>query len=323
MSEPLFPARVLALRYEARDVVSVALGDVEGKRPFPAVEPGSHIDIRLPNGMMRSYSLSNGRGDAGLYRLTIARDARSRGGSAFIHDHLRVGTIVEISAPRNNFALHEAAPLSVFIAGGIGVTPFVPMMARLNALNKPWQLHYCVRTQERAALLDEIGELAGAAAGALLPNFDEEPGGAMLDLDAILAMLSGGAHVYCCGPKGMLDAYRAAAQARSLDPDIVHYEYFNADVSPATSSSFTVVLERSKLEVEVAVGQSILDALIERGIDVPYSCKEGVCGSCETRIVSGIADHRDSILSERERAENATMMICCSGSKTATLALDL
>jgi ferredoxin-NADP reductase len=323
MSEPLFPARVLAMRYEARDVVSVTLRHVDGELPFPPVEAGSHIDIRLPNGMMRSYSLSNGSGDAGLYRLTIARDANSRGGSTYIHDHLRVGTIVEISDPRNNFALHERAPFSVFIAGGIGVTPFVPMMARLNQLNKPWRLHYCVRTRQRAALLDEIGELAGAAAGALLPNFDEEPGGAMLDLDSVLATLPAGAHVYCCGPKGMLDAYRAVAQARGLDPDIVHYEYFSADVSPATSSSFIVVLERSKLEVEVAVGQTILEALIERGVDVPYSCKVGVCGTCETRIVSGTADHRDSILSERERAENATLMICCSGSKTARLVLDL
>lgn len=323
MSEPLHPARVLAIRYEALDAISIVLGDAQGKRPFPAVEPGSHIDIHLPNGMMRSYSLSNGCGDAGLYRLTIARDAASRGGSTCVHDQLRAGCIVEISAPRNNFALYETAPMSVFIAGGIGVTPFVPMLARLNELGKPWRLHYCVRTRERAALLDEIGELARAAAGELLPNFDGEPGGAMLDLDHVLATLPAGAHIYCCGPKAMLDAYRAAAQARFLDPDSVHYEYFSADVTLAIGSSFIVVLQKSGLEIEIPEGQTILDTLIERGVDVSYSCKEGVCGTCETRIISGIGDHRDTILSERERAENATMMICCSGSKSDRLVLDL
>jgi ferredoxin-NADP reductase len=323
MSEPLHPARVLAIRYEALDAVSIVLGDTEGKRAFPAVEPGSHIDIQLPNGMMRSYSLSNGCGDAGLYRLTIARDAASRGGSICVHDQVRAGSIVQISAPRNNFALHEAATLSVFIAGGIGVTPFVPMMARLNQLRKPWRLHYCVRTRERAALLGEIGDLAKAASGELLPNFDGEPGGAMLDLDHVLTTLPAGAHVYCCGPKPMLDAYRAGAHSGGLDPDIVHYEYFNADVTPATGTSFTLYLQKSGLEIAIPKGQTILDTLVERGIDVPYSCKEGVCGSCETAIVSGIADHRDTILSERERAENKTMMICCSGSKSERLVLDL
>jgi tetrachlorobenzoquinone reductase len=321
MTEPLFPARLVAIRYEATDVVSYLFQPLSDELPR-RIDPGSHIDLHLPNDMMRSYSLSNGPGQPEGYRLTVARDANSKGGSVFMHDSLRVGQVLEISRPRNNFELAEHAPLSVFISGGIGITPFVPMVARLNELNKPWRLHYCVRTRDRAALFDELRALAAAGSGELLPNFDEDPAG-ILDLEATLRAVPDDAHVYCCGPTGMLNAYRAGAELAGIPAERVHFEYFSSDVQGATDGGFTVVLHKSGGEVVIEPGQSILHAVTAHGLNVSYSCEEGICGACETRVIEGTPDHRDMILSDLEREESKTMMICCSGSKSARLVLDL
>lgn len=322
MTESTVPLRIVAIRYEAQGVLSFVLRRPDGA-PLPPIDPGAHVDLHLPNGLMRSYSLSNGLGDAGAYRLTIARDAKSSGGSIWLHDQLRVGQLLEVSAPRNNFTLATAAPYSVFIAGGIGVTPFLPMIVSLNMAGKPWRLHYCVRTRDRAALLEELEALAADGMGELVPNFDEEPNGAMLDLGAVLAGLPADAHVYCCGPGGMLDAFRAGAQAADIAEERVHFEYFSGDVAAATDGGYVVECRQSSKEVVVQPGQTILEALKAAGIDVPFSCEEGVCGACETRILSGVPDHRDLILSERERSEGKTMMVCCSGSKSERLVLDI
>jgi vanillate O-demethylase ferredoxin subunit len=321
MTEPLFPARLIASRYEATDVVSFLFQPLSHELP-ERIDPGSHIDVHLPNDMMRSYSLSNGPGQMEGYRLTVARDANSKGGSVFMHDSLRVGQVLEISKPRNNFELAEHAPMSVFISGGIGITPFVPMLARLNELNKPWRLHYCVRTRDRAALLGELSALADAGSGELIPNFDEDPAG-ILDLDATLRSVPYDAHLYCCGPTTMLNAYRSGAEAAGIEPERVHFEYFSSDVKGATEGGFTVVLQKSGDEVVIEPGQSILHALTAHGLNIPYSCEEGICGACETRVLEGMPDHRDMILSDREREEIKTMMICCSGSKSPRLVLDL
>lgn len=320
MTEPLFPARLVSVRYEAVDILSFLLQPLDDQLPG-SVGPGSHVDVHLPNGMMRSYSISNGPDLAEGYRLTVARDAASRGGSVFMHDSLRVGQILQISKPRNNFELAEDAPMSVFFAGGIGVTPFLPMVARLNEIGKPWRLHYCVRTRDRTALLKELQDLAAAGRGELCPNYDEDPAG-MLDLGKTLAEISEDAHVYCCGPTPMLTAFRERAAALGIADSRVHFEYFSSEVENATEGGFTIVLHKSGDEIAVEPGQTILDALIRHGIDVPYSCEEGICGACETRVIEGIPDHRDMILSEAEREEGKTMMVCCSGSKSPRLVLD-
>lgn len=317
----LMKARIAAIRYEARDVLSFVLAPLESGRSFPAYTPGAHVDVHLTGALMRSYSLSNGSDDAGLYRLTVQRDPNSRGGSSHMHENLRAGQELEISAPRNNFELHEQSPLSVFIAGGIGITPFMPMMTRLNKLGQSWRLHYCVRMRERAAFVPEIQRLAAVGHGDVSFNFDAEPGGAMLDLNALIAGLPPGTHAYCCGPTGMLHAYEKAAA--HLPQECVHREYFSSDVKAAAEGGFTVVLGRSGLEVFVKSGDTILKAIRAAGIDVQSSCEEGVCGACETRVISGQPDHRDMILSERERAESKSMMICCSGCKSERLVLDL
>lgn len=322
MSEPAFPARIIAIRYEATDVLSFVLKPIDPARISP-VDPGSHIDVHLPNGMDRSYSLSNNSGDERSYRLTVARDLKSRGGSTYMHDGMRVGQIVNISGPRNNFVLAEDAPLTVFVAGGIGVTPFIPMMVRLNVCSRKWRIHYSVRTRDRAALLQEIEQLAAVGHGEVLPNFDGEPDGVMLDLKALIAGVPAGTHLYCCGPTGMLNAFREGCDSASIDSARIHFEYFQSEAVSATEGGFVVVLQKSGKSVTVAPGQTILQALTSIGVTVPFSCMEGMCGACETRIVAGIADHRDMILSDRERADNKSMMVCCSGSKSPTLTLDL
>lgn len=320
MTEPLYPARIVAIEYEAEEILSFTLQPI-GDHPTYDVDPGSHVDVHLPNGMMRSYSLSNGRDQRRGLRLTVARDANSRGGSTYMHDALRAGQVIEISAPRNNFALAQQAPLSVFIAGGIGVTPFIPMMVRLNQLGRRWRIHYCVRDRSRAALIGEIEQLASDGLGELLPNYDDTDG--ILDLAGTLSTLERNAHVYCCGPAGMLDAFRGVTAATGISPDQVHFEYFNADVESATEGGFVVVLNKSGQEIPVQAGETILQALIKSGLDIPYSCEEGVCGACETRVINGEPDHRDMVLTDQEREASKTMMICCSGSKSARLVLDL
>lgn len=322
MSEPLFPARVVQIHYEAPDILSFVLRPLDGGK-FPAVEPGAHIDVHLESGLMRSYSLSNGARHDGSYRLTVARDANSKGGSVFMHDRLRAGQLIQISAPRNNFALATEAPLSVFFAGGIGVTPFLPMLRELNALGRPWRIHYAVRTPDRAALLQEIEQFAREGQGEVVPNFDEVPGGTMLDLPGLLSTLPEDTHVYCCGPAGMLDAFRKGAENAGIASDHVHFEYFSSNVESATEGGYVVMLVRTGVEIVVPAGQTILHAVNDAGANVSFSCEEGVCGACETRVIEGIPDHRDMILTDAERQENKTMMICCSGSKSPRLVLDL
>ncbi len=318
-SHPLLEARIVAIRWEAKDILSFLLRPLQGS--LPPLEPGAHIDLHLKNGLVRSYSLSNGVGDGGHYRLTIQKDATGREGSTFIHERLRVGEIVSFSSPRNTFALDETSKFSVLIAGGIGITPFIPMIARLNELRSAWRLYYCARSRSQLALLGELESAARVANGKLILSIDDENAGVLLDIPGVIAALPSDAHVYCCGPTGMMQAFRAATTG--LPAERVHLEFFHSNTPAAVEGGFSVVLSRSGRTVSILPGQSILQALLEAGVDVPYSCQEGVCGACETRVISGIPDHRDLILGSRERAKNDVMMVCCSGSKSPRLVLDL
>jgi len=285
-----------------------------GLPPFAA---GAHVDLYLPQGMVRSYSLVNPQEERHRYVIAVNRDAASRGGSAWVHDTLRAGSTLSIGAPRNNFPLAEAASHSVFIAGGIGITPLWCMIQRLRALGRSWELVYCARTRAHAAFRAELEALGPAVRF----NFDGEPGGRMLDIAATVAAAPRDADLYCCGPVPMLEAFERATAERP--PAQVHVEYFSAKAPPASEGGYTLVLARSGLSFEVARGKTIIDTLIEKGFDAPYSCLEGVCGTCETRVIEGTPDHRDLVLSKAEREANRTMMICCSGSRTPKLVLDL
>lgn len=317
----LLPLRVRALTWEAENVLGIELVPAEPDTLLPPVEAGAHIDLHLPGKLQRSYSLLNEPGERRRYCIAVNRDAASRGGSRWVHESLRPGAVLTVSAPRNNFPLAETAAQSVFIAGGIGITPILAMIRRLAALGRPWRLHYAARTRAHAAFVDTLRELAERGSGELDLRYDQEPGGRALDLGAIVGALPEGAHVYCCGPVGMLDAFEQATAA--LPRERVHVEYFAAKEAAATGGGFRVTLRRSGRTLDVPPGQTLLDCLIAAGAEPPWSCREGVCGTCETRVLDGIPDHRDLVLSPAEQAKNDRMMVCCSGARSPTLVLDL
>jgi tetrachlorobenzoquinone reductase len=306
--------RVTAVVWEAEDIKLFELLAMDGEA-LPPFSAGAHLDLHLPAGLVRSYSLVNAETERHRYVIGVSRDRASRGGSRWLHDTVHAGDIITIGAPRNNFRLDETAPSSVLIAGGIGITPIMSMIKRLAALGTPWELHYGARTRQAAGFLDELA----AFPGRVHLRFENEAG--LLDLPAIVAGAPTGSHFYGCGPRGMLAAFEAATGA--LPAARVHLEYFTAREAAATAGGFAVELARSGRIVAVPAGKSILDALSDAGIAVAHACLQGICGTCETAVVSGIPDHRDAILSDAERAANKTMMICCSGATSEKLVLDL
>jgi tetrachlorobenzoquinone reductase len=304
-----------AIRFAARDTNLYSFERPDGG-VLPPVTPGAHISLMLPSGVERQYSLTNYGTDLTEYVVGVKLDPNSRGGSLFMHNQLRVGTKITIDGPLNNFPLVEDAEHVVLVAGGIGVTPIYCMAKRLIELGRSWEMHYSTRSREDAAFLKELEQYEQVHF-----HFDDENDGKFLDVPGIVGKAPQNAHLYCCGPKPMLDAFEKACTGRP--PDNIHVEYFTPKYEAAAGGGFTVVLARSNKEINVPEGKTILQVVREAGLDVPFSCEEGICGACETRVVEGIPDHRDSILTESERAQNATMMICCSGSKSPRLVLDI
>jgi tetrachlorobenzoquinone reductase len=312
---PLIEVRLDTIRYAACDANIYEFVAPDGS-PLPAAEPGAHVDLHLPNGLVRQYSLTAPGPTPTRYVLCVKRDAASRGGSSFVFDELKVGQRVIISAPRNNFVLVENAEHIVLFAGGIGITPLFAMVQRLRVLGRSFEFYYSCRSRTQAVFLDALESLEQAHF-----HFDDEAGGMFLNLDAVVAASPRTAHLYCCGPVAMLDAFERATKGW---PAIqVHVEYFSAKAPPSLEGGFVVQLARSAKEFYIAPGQTILEVLLDAGYDLPFSCQEGVCGSCETKVLSGTPDHRDSVLTEAERAGDTVMMICCSGSKSERLVLDI
>ncbi|HSV54351.1 MAG TPA: PDR/VanB family oxidoreductase [Burkholderiaceae bacterium] len=314
-------AFVHTMRFEADDVISIELRPVPGSTEFPAFDAGAHIDLHLPNGMVRNYSLCNGSEERGRYVIGVLRDRASRGGSRCVHEQLRVGMRLPISAPRNNFPLREEAGHTVLIAGGIGITPILCMARRLKALGASFELMYFARARESAAFVAEL-EALGISTHL---HFDSERGGPP-DLQALLGKRAPDAqtHYYACGPTVMLDAFEKICA--TLGHENAHIERFAAvEVAAASDarSTYTVELRKSGRTITITPEKSLLNTLLDAGIAVDYSCSEGVCGTCETRVLAGEPDHRDSVLSPKERASNKAMMVCVSGCKSSTLTLDL
>lgn len=313
-NQPLMDLRLTAIRYAAKDTNLYEFRRPDGAS-LPGIEPGAHIDIHLPNGMMRQYSLVTADGDPSAYVVGIKRDRASRGGSRYVHEYLSVAEILKIGGPRNNFPLNEDAPHSVLIAGGIGITPIWCMAQRLQKLGRSFELHYASRTRDEAAFLQELETMPQAHV-----HIDAEAGG-FLDLAPIIASAPPDSHFYCCGPAPMLAGFESAT--RHVPAAQVHVEYFTAREQAATDGGYVVELHKSGLEFTIPEGRTILEVLRDEGVHTPYSCESGVCGACETKIVAGDVDHRDNVLSETERKANKTMMICCSGAKSPRLVLDL
>jgi tetrachlorobenzoquinone reductase len=285
---------------------------------FPAFQAGAHIDLHLSNGLNRSYSIVNPQTDRDRYVIAVKNEISGRGGSRYIHHELRVGDSIKIGEPRNNFPLQEGSSHSVFIAGGIGITPLYSMIQRLEQLQRPWELHYAAADQTQAAFVAQLRSLRPKT------HFyfkTERSSRGALDVTRIVSDSPNGTDFYCCGPTRMLLDFETATA--SIQPDHVHAEFFTARDKPAVEGGFKVILQRSGQEFIVQPGETILDTLLKFDVDIPYSCMEGVCGSCQVGVIEGIPDHRDLILSKEERAMNDKMLVCCSGSKSPKLILDL
>jgi vanillate O-demethylase ferredoxin subunit len=312
-ASPLLRLRLVRIEYAATAIHVYEFRDPEGSA-LPPFEAGAHIDLHLGGGLVRQYSLMNAPGERHRYVVAIKRDAQSRGGSVRAHDSLHVGDLIDVSAPRCHFPLDETRGHSVLIAGGIGITPIACMAQRLQALGRPFELHYSVKRR------DEAVPLNGLSAAGLHLHVDDEQG-RLLDIAGLVQAAPADAAVYCCGPTPMLDAFERAARAR---PGLAwRVERFTPAAEAANEGGFNVRLAASSRDVYVPVGQTILEALRDAGLDVPSSCEQGICGTCETRVISGCPDHRDSLLSDDEKRSNKTMMICCSGSLSDELVLDL
>lgn len=308
--------RLVQVTREAVGVHSFAFEPVDGV-PLPEWTAGSHIDIDLPGVGVRQYSLSGRPGDPN-YRITVLRETTGRGGSEFMHRTLRVGDELTARAPRNHFKVEPATSFT-FIAGGIGITPLLTMLDAPEVAGAARRLHYFGRTRssmafhhQLAALGDEVRILA-----------DDEDHGATLD--AIIAEAPTDGLIYVCGPTGLIDAVTAVAAAAGRE-DQVRFELFVAPAqaeSRGDEGSFLVRFEASGIEAVVGPDQTILQVAGEHGIDVLHDCEEGICGSCETRVISGEVDHRDHVLTKQERERNDCMMVCVSRAACPVLVLDL
>ncbi|WPH24056.1 PDR/VanB family oxidoreductase [Variovorax paradoxus] len=311
-AESVFAVQVTAMRLESQDVLSIELHNIESL-PLPPASPGSHVDVHLADGVTRPYSVING--EEGIYLLAVKRETGSRGGSAYVHDRLRVGDVIQVSAPRNQFALADHDGPSLLVAGGIGITPLLPMAKALEREGRPWRLHYTASNAAVAPFARELLQLGERV------HLHSSASAGRIDLGALVADALPGTHFYCCGPEGMLDAFAEAT--RDIEPARVHMERFGAAAPPPDAGSFELRLAKSGRSVMVGRGVSTLDALLQAGVNVDYSCRQGICGSCEVRVLEGIPEHRDEILTDAERKSNKTMMVCCSRACSSTLVLDL
>lgn len=306
------------MRIESEGVMSVVLRAPD-ESELPEWSAGAHIDVEVAPGTVRQYSLCGDPDDTRRWRIGVLRERESRGGSVRVHDHLRPGHTVRCSDPSNNFELEDGDRPLTFIAGGIGITPILAMARAAHRAGREFSLHYGGRSRAAMAFQSELHEFAGRVS-----VYSDDVDGP-LDLDAICADVAGaGGQVYSCGPTGLLDAL--AERAAEWPPGTLRLERFVPKVHEAPvggERSFTVRCAESGTTVQVPPNQTILESLEAAGIDVPFSCREGTCGTCETAILSGRADHRDSLLSSEEQEANETMLLCVSRASTDELELEI
>jgi ferredoxin-NADP reductase len=296
----------------ADDVVAVELRHPEG-RELPPWSPGAHVDVVLSPALTRQYSLCGDPGDRSAWRIAVRREPAGRGGSEHVHDRLTAGDLIQVSEPRNHFELLPA-PRYLFIAGGIGIAPILPMLAAAGA---PWELHYAGRT---AASMPFVSQLI-ADHGSRVTLYPEDERG-RIDLDPLIGGLDPETLIYCCGPSGMLEAVEKCC-ARWPGRQLRVERFTPADRDTGTDTEFEVELARTGRTLLVPADRSLLDVVEDAGVSVLSSCREGTCGTCETTVLSGAVDHRDSLLTADERAANDTIFLCVSRAADRRLVLDL
>ncbi|MBF6617493.1 MAG: oxidoreductase [Candidimonas sp.] len=317
--------QVFKKRQEAEGVCSFELVCPSGQ-PLSAFTAGAHIDVHI-NGLVRQYSLCNDPAEATQYRIGVLREPASRGGSVAMHEALSEGDVLSISEPRNHFSLVEGDHHTVLLAGGIGITPLLGMARHLQRSQASFALHYCARSRERAAFLDEI--LASPFAGNVFFHPDDAQAEQRFDINQLLKNCPAGSHWYVCGPAGFLDYVLGHARTAGIPDCRLHREYFGAAPAELASKggnscdAFEVVIASTGEAYTIESDESITHGLLRQGIEIPVSCEQGVCGTCLTSVLEGTPDHRDLVLTAEEHARNDLFAPCCSRSKTARLVLDL
>ena len=313
--------RIAARVEEALGIASFELVSANGGS-LPPFSAGAHIDVKIADGLIRQYSLCNDPSEEDRYLIAVLKDEKGRGGSKALHERLVVDGVVEISPPRNHFSLAPDASTSLLLAGGIGVTPILCMAEHLAGNGSKFEMHYCTRNLDRTAFRDRIG--SSRFADRVHFHFDDGNEAQKLDIGKLLDAQPADVHLYVCGPMGFMNAMLGAARAHGLPEKQLHFEYFNAvPLSDVDSSSFEVQLAKSGKVIVVPADKSVAQALAESGVIIKTSCEQGVCGSCLTRVLSGVVDHRDMFLTDAERMANDQFLPCCSRSQSARLVLDL
>jgi vanillate O-demethylase ferredoxin subunit len=312
--------RIAQKQIEALDICSFELVDPEGGA-LPPFSAGSHIDVKVAPGLVRPYSLCNDPAERHRYVIGVLRDPRTRGGSKAMHDELHCGDVIEISAPRNHFALAQGAQRSLLIAGGIGVTPILCMAEQLSTMGAAFEMHYCTRAPERTAFAERAR--ASSFGDRVHFHFDNGAPEQLADFSALLAQHHAAAHLYVCGPRAFMDHVLDTARRAGWPEAQLHYEFFTVRAPRADASAFEVKLAKSGRILRIPGDRTVLEVLSEAGAELPSSCEVGTCGTCLTRVLEGEPDHRDFFLTPDEQAANDVFLPCCSRSKSACLVLDL
>jgi phthalate 4,5-dioxygenase reductase subunit len=312
----LMPLRVTRNEKIADGIHLLEFRDAGGK-PLPEFSAGAHIAIRVPNGLLRKYSLCNDPAERDRYLVAVKREANGRGGSANLIDAVKAGDELLVAAPVNDFGLPQRAQDFLFIAGGIGITPIMAMIRQVQAEGKRFRLYYCTRSPETTAFRDELN--APEFAGKVTIHYDQGDPASSLDLRPILQERKNREHLYCCGPRPLMEAVRNMTDHWSSTA--VHFEAFSeAETHKPDDKPFKVKLARSGEVLDVPTTKTILEVLREHGLEVPSSCETGTCGTCRTKLLAGAANHRDLVLAEHERAD--TIMICVSRARSDEITID-
>ena len=316
--------RVARKTIEAEGIASFELVPADGG-PLPAFTAGAHVDVQVPGGPQRPYSLCNDPAETHRYVIAVLDEPASRGGSRGMHERVHEGDMLQVGAPRNLFPLAPGAARHLLLAGGIGITPILAMAWQLGREGAEFELHYCARTPQRAAFAGPLAEAAFAERVHL--HFDDGAPAQRLDIAAVLAAQPAGTHLYVCGPNGFMDAVLGAARDAGWADERLHREVFAPALAPASDEAgdrgFEVQLLSTGQVVEVPAGCSVVRALEAAGVFVPTSCEQGVCGTCLTGVVEGVPEHRDSYLTPEEHAAGDQFLPCCSRARSARLVLDL
>ncbi|WP_339503106.1 PDR/VanB family oxidoreductase [Pseudomonas silesiensis] len=311
---------VVSRKNEAQDICSYELACVNDSA-LPGFSAGAHIDVHLPGGLIRQYSLCNHPEERHRYLIGVLKDPDSRGGSQCLHEQINTGDRLRISEPRNLFPLAHQARRSLLFAGGIGITPILCMAERLAHSSADFEMHYCARSSERAAFVERITN--SSFADRVFLHFDEQPETA-LNAARVLAQPGENVHLYVCGPGGFMQHVLDSAKAQGWQEDSLHREYFAATPTDTSNDgSFSVKVGSTGQVFEVPADKTVVQVLESHGIDIAMSCEQGICGTCLTRVLEGVPDHRDLFLTENEQALNDQFTPCCSRSKSPLLVLDL